>query len=333
MADPQPGLFAQGLSQHFHLEFARRSGVSDADVTCAISAARRVATWLPGPNVTWGFSPALWRALAPADLPPSVVPFTEVRGGDDQAAPATQWDIWVWCSSSSAQTVGQTAAAIVDALEPVAELMLELPAYTAPDSRDPTGFIDGTENPLPDEAYDVAVFPDGSIGAGGSAVLIQKWVHDLPEFTALEVHDQELVIGRTREASIELPEDDMPLTSHVSRNTVLDEVGEERRIYRRNTPFDQGDEVGTQFIGVTNDPPLLTLMLERMFGVTTDGLVDRLTAFSAALTGSNYFVPAMQSLTGVFGPLKVDDDDPVAESDEDPATRATDGNLRIGSLR
>ncbi len=333
MSDPQPGLFAQGLTHHFHVEFALKPNANTDDVREAIASARREATWLPGPNVTWGFSPALWASIQPSDLPATVLPFAEVRGVQGLVAPSTQWDIWAWCSSASAESVASTAAMIVSTLAPVADLKLELPAYTAPDSRDPTGFIDGTENPLPDEAYDVALFAEGSVGEGGSAVLVQKWVHKLAEFEELPQDEQEDVIGRTREASIQLPDDVMPATSHVSRNTVLDEAGEERHIYRRNTQFNVGDEVGTQFIGATNDPALMIEMVERMFGATSDGVIDRLVLFSDAVSGSFYFAPSMQALTTAFGPLKVDDESATATSDTASNALPSDGKLRIGSLK
>lgn len=329
MPAPQPGLFAQGLSHHMHVEFAVKPTATLDALRDAITTARRASTGIVGPNVTWGFSPTLWSGLAPGALPESVKPLAEVRGRTGLVAPSTQWDIWAWCSGASAESVGATAATIVAALANVADLQLQLPAYTAPDSRDPTGFIDGTENPLPDEAYEVAVFPADSPGAGGSAVLVQKWVHNLTAFEALPLDEQEGVIGRTKVESIELPDGEIPMTSHVKRNTVLDAEGEERHIYRRNTPFNLGDEIGTQFIGATNDPDLIIEMLERMFGATEDGLIDMLATFSSVVNGSMYFVPAMSALTSTFAPLADDDEDAAA----DPQKPPTDGKLRIGSLR
>lgn len=331
MPEPQPGLFAQGLSHHMHVEFAVNPAANIDALRDAITNARRVATGLVGPNVTWGFSPTLWSALSPGTLPETVKPLVEVRGKTGLVAPSTQWDIWAWCSGASAESVGATAATIVDALANVADLQLQLPAYTAPDSRDPTGFVDGTENPLPDEAYEVAVFPADSVGAGGSAVLVQKWVHNLTAFEALPLDEQEGVIGRTKQESIELPDGEIPMTSHVKRNTVLDAEGEERHIYRRNTPYNLGDEIGTQFIGATNDPDLMIEMLERMFGATEDGLIDMLATFSTVVNGSMYFVPAMSALTTAFAPLADDDEDD--EPPADPHRLPTDGKLRIGSLR
>lgn len=309
---PQPGLFAQGIGEHFHVEFTLSVEPDDDTQTLeqvrqAISQARQAATWLPGPNVTWGFAPELWRRLQPGGIPSSAQAFPGLRGKDDSSAPATQFDIWAWCSGRSSDSVAVTAADITAALAPVADLSQQLAAFTAADSRDPTGFIDGTENPLPDEAYDVALFPAGTPGEGGSMVLIQKWVHNLADFDRLPQPEQEGVIGRTKELSIQLPAESMPETSHVSRNTVTDAAGNERHIYRRNTPFIEADSAGTLFIGATNDPDLMDTMLARMFGTSGDDLIDDLIRFSTPVTGSYYFVPSMSALTAVFGSLADDD--------------------------
>ncbi|NQU37023.1 MAG: Dyp-type peroxidase, partial [Actinobacteria bacterium] len=117
------------------------------------------------------------------------------------------------------------------------------------------------------------------------------------------------------------------------RNTVVDAAGEERHIYRRNTPFSDANETGTQFIGLTNDPPLMDLMLDRMFGTTGDGLIDNLTKFSTPVTGSYYFVPSMQALTAVFGPLADPDDDDDNDANDAVSQPNRSGTLGIGSLR
>ena len=327
MPSPQPGLLADGLSSHHHVEFTFDSGLGNADIIAAVSRARTDSIWLGGPNVVWGFGPDLWRRLSPKTIPDSVQPMQAIAGPAGHDAPATQYDVWAWCSSYSAPDVGRARALIVDALASVASLNVDLPAYKTEDSRDPTGFIDGTENPLLDEAVEVALFPNGSVGAGGSAVLVQKWVHNLAAFDALREGQQEDVFGRTKAESIQLPDDIMPTTSHVSRNTVLDATGEERHIYRKNTPFAMGDEAGTQFIGATNDPDLMDLMLQRMFGVTADGLTDHMINYSTPVTGSYYFVPAVQECARVFGPLSPPDDD---DAGDDRST--AHGSLNIGSL-
>jgi putative iron-dependent peroxidase len=333
MADPQPGIFADSLIAHHHVEFILDDSVALDTVIATITQARREAVWLGGPNVIWGFRPNFWRRFSPGTIPDSVVDFTEIGGPAGSFAPSTQFDLWVWCSSYTQGYASSTAREVVDNLALIAQVGMDLAAFKAPDSRDPTGFIDGTENPLPDEALEVALFPAGSIGEAGSDVCVQKWVHNMRAFNALSVPEQDDVIGRTKADSIQLPDDQMPPTSHVSRNTVVDAAGEERHIYRRNTPFSDANETGTQFIGLTNDPPLMDLMLDRMFGVTGDGLIDDLTKFSTPVTGSYYFVPSMQDLTAVFGPLKAPDEDANGPADTDSSAGGRSSGLGIGSLR
>ena len=60
---------------------------------------------------------------------------------------------------------------------------VEQPSFVYLDSRDLTGFIDGTENPPVHEAPAAAVVAEGP-GSGGSFVFLQRWVHDLGRFHA-----------------------------------------------------------------------------------------------------------------------------------------------------
>src|SRR3989440_2937350 len=133
-----------------------------------------------------------------------------------------------------------------------------------------TGFIDGTENPPLSEAPEVALIPDGSPGAGGSVVLVQKWMHDAAAFDALPIEEQEKVIGRTKATSTELDEEVRGPQSHVSR-TVIEVNGVEQHIFRRNTPFGTATEHGTMFIGFSCDQHRLARMLARMAGAEGGG--------------------------------------------------------------
>src|SRR5262249_39736627 len=150
--------------------------------------------------------------------------------------PATQHDLWVWVAGHAYHTVFDVAREAIAALAPVARLATEVAGWTYKESRDLTGFIDGTENPSLAEAPEVALIPDGAPGAGGSVVLIQQWFHDAPAFEALSIEAQEKVIGRTKPTSVELAEETRGPASHVSR-TVIESNGVEQHIFRRNSPF------------------------------------------------------------------------------------------------
>jgi len=101
------------------------------------------------------------------------------------------------------------------------------------DSRDLTGFIDGTANPSAEEAPEVVLVPDGEPGAAGSHVLAQRWAHDLDAFAALSTQEQEGIIGRTRSDSTAIP--DRPESAHITR-AELERDGVEQQIYRRSVP-------------------------------------------------------------------------------------------------
>jgi putative iron-dependent peroxidase len=79
----------------------------------------------------------------------------------------------------------------VQALASLAILALEVAGWTYKENRDVTGLIDGTENPSLWEAPEVALVPDESAGAGGSVVLVQKWLHDAAAFEGLAIEEQQ----------------------------------------------------------------------------------------------------------------------------------------------
>jgi putative iron-dependent peroxidase len=296
MARPQPGIFAQGTRSHYHLEFDLRPGVDDATVIQALHGLREPSVTAGGSNIVVGFGPDLWRRLRPVDAPAALAPFVAVEG-DGRRAPATQHDAWVWTHGTGEDIELDVGRAVVATLAPALLLAAEQPCFVYRDSRDLTGFIDGTENPPVEDAFDVALVPDGEPGAGGSFVLAQKWVHDLGKFHAQDVEDQEGTIGRTKPDSVEL--DDKPPTAHIAR-VVIEEDGEELELYRRSTPYGRVGELGLYFLAFSADPTRFTKMLSRMFGTSGDGLHDHLTDFTHPVSGAIYFAPSLDALDGIL---------------------------------
>ena len=56
----------------------------------------------------------------------------------------------------------------------------------------------------------MAVIKDG-VDAGGSYVFVQRWEHNLKQLNRMSVHDQEMMIGRTKEANEEIDGDERTL--------------------------------------------------------------------------------------------------------------------------
>lgn len=298
MAVAQQGIFAQGTRAHYQLEFSVGDDASVEAIRSALGRLREPTVTAGGLNVVVGFGADLLRRLAPAAAPPALRSFIAIDGPGG-AAPATQHDIWVWLHGTGHDVVLDAARAVATALAPVAEVALEQPGFVYRDSRDLTGFIDGTENPPVAEAHDVAVIPEGEIGAGGSFVIAMRWVHDLEAFHALDGAEQEGVVGRTKPDSIELADDVKPPTAHIARVVVDGDDGEELEIFRRSVPFGTVTELGLSFIAFSADPDRFTIMLGRMFGTSGDGLSDRLVAFTKPVTGSFFFVPAVEVLAEI----------------------------------
>lgn len=297
----QSGIFALGTGAHSYLEFDLLQSADPVALVQATANLREPRTTTGGVNLVVGFRPSLWRRVAPQETPETVTDFEQdVRGVDGFTMPATQHDLWLWAASHAYDKVFDVAKEAIQALAGLATLALEVDGWTYRGDRDLTGFIDGTKNPSLLEAPEVALVPDGASGAGGSVVLVQKWLHDSAAWQALSVEAQEKVFGRTKQASIELPEEVSGPTAHVPRTTI-EEQGVERHIFRRNTPFGTAAEHGTMFIGFSCDQHRLARMLNRMAGAE-DGIRDALTRYTTAVSGAYYFVPSVEALRRFAAP-------------------------------
>jgi len=291
----QSGIFALGTGSHAYLEFDLHRGDDALAMVQIIASLEEPRMTTGGVNLVVGFRPSLWARIAPEEMPANVTDFEhEIRGVDGYTMPATQHDLWVWVAGHAYHTVFDVTKEAVTALAPVAHLVSEVVGWTYKESRDLTGFIDGTENPPLSQAPEVVLLPEGSVGAGGSVVLIQKWIHNAPAFDSLPIEEQEKVIGRTKAASTELDEEVRGAQSHVSR-TVIEVNGVEQHIFRRNTPFGTATDHGTMFIGFSCEQSRLARMLDRMAGAE-DGIRDALTRYTTALSGAYYFVPSVEAL-------------------------------------
>lgn len=298
---PQSGIFALGTGSHSYLEFELEPQSDPTTMARAIAGLGEPGMTTGGVNLVIGFRPSLWARIAPSDTPADVSDFVDdLHGADDFVMPATQHDLWVWVAGHAYSTVYDVTHETVQALTPVARLVTEVAGWTYKESRDLTGFIDGTENPPLAEAPEVALIPEKAPGAGGSVLLTQQWIHDAEAFDALPVAEQEQVIGRTKAASVEIDDAVRLETSHVSR-TVVEENGAELHIFRRNSPFGTATRHGTMFIGFSCDQHRLARMLARMAGAE-DGVRDALTRYTRPVTGAYYFVPSVEALRRLAPP-------------------------------
>ena len=278
MITPQNGIFAQGTHAHYFLELDIRAGVPAETALASFKRLRAPDVSAGGVNFVLAFGPSLWRAICGTDEPAGLAPFRDITGANGKHVPAGQHHVWIWINGSTPDVAFEHARAAWLAVRDVATLASEQPCFVYRDSRDLTGFIDGTANPEPLDAPNVALIPTGQPGGGGSHVLVMRWVHDLDSFHAQTVADQERVFGRKKLDSVELEPDQMPLSAHIARVQVM-EGGSELEIYRRSVPYGTVAEHGLYFVAFSADRTRFDRMLARVFGTAEDGMTDRLTDF------------------------------------------------------
>ena len=290
MKTPQTGIFALGTASHAYLEFDVSPGRQGRDLVAVISSMREPRTTMGGVNLVAGFRPELWKKVSPDEAPADLEGFNhDIVGSDGFVMPATQHDAILWLSGIAYDVVFEASRGAIAALAGLASVADETSSWPYLRDRDLTGFIDGTENPTLIDAPGVALIPEGSPGAGGSLLLLQKWVHDAAAWEALPVPKQELIIGRRKLDSEEL--EDKPADAHAAA-TDQDRFG---KIFRRNMPFGTVTSHGTMFVGFSADQRRLSRMLERMAGLA-GGPRDALTRYTRPVSGAYYFVPSTDAL-------------------------------------
>ena len=230
----------------------------------------------------------------------------------------------------------ELASLIMERLAGSAVVVDEVHGFKYFDDRDLLGFVDGTENPTGGAATAaVTVGAEDPDFAGSSYVIVQKYLHDMSKWNALNVEEQELVIGRRKLSNVELADDVKPSNSHVALNTIVDPDGTQRQILRDNMAFGtvgQG-EFGTYFIGYAATPSVTEQMLENMFIGDPPGNYDRILDFSTATTGCLFFVPTADFLDDPPpAPGAMADQAAPADAESGAASSTTSGVETKGSL-
>ena len=249
-----------------------------------------------------GFGFAAWDQLfGKSARPAELHVFREIRAGSRHAV-STPGDLLFHIRAARMDLCFELATQIMAQLGDAVAPVDTAHGFQYFDDRDLIGFVDGTENPTDQAAVDAAVIGDEDPGfAGGSYVIVQKYLHDMAKWNALSTEAQERIIGRTKLSDIELDDTVKPSSAH-NALTIIEENGREVKIVRDNMPF--GDvgrgEFGTYFIGYARSPRTIEQMLDNMFVGRPPGNYDRLLDFSRAVTGSLFFVPSL-SLLESFG--------------------------------
>ncbi len=250
----------------------------------------------PGARLTVAisFTRRFWSQCDVA-MPQELADFTPL-GQRDISAPATEADFLIHAHSGRHDLLFYLLRKLVCEISEDVEIVDESYGFRYLDARDMIGFIDGTENPKANARQEVAIIPQGEF-EGGSYVMLQRFVHNLPAWERLSIAAQEKVIGRTKPDSVEL--DEVPAASHVGRVDIKKE-GKGLKIVRHSLPYGTvSGEHGLVFIAYCNTAYNFREMLRSMYG-DTDGKTDQMLRFTQAVTGVFTFAPSeemLQSLT------------------------------------
>ena len=295
-----------------------------------------------GLSCVMGIGSDAWGNLFGSPRPAELHPFREIRAGE-RLAVATPGDLLFHIRAKHIDLCFELATQVMARIGNAVSAADEVQGFRYFDDRDLLGFVDGTENPRGTAAADaVLIGAEDPSFAGGSYVIVQKYLHDLNAWNALSTEVQERIIGRSKLSDIELDDSVKPTSAHSALTTIVED-GKEIKILRDNMPFGRPShgEFGTYFIGYSRSPRTIEQMIENMFIGRPPGNYDRLLDFSRAVTGNLFFVPSATFLEDLTEPQGNDNQSSHAESSPVPtvagpissAPSVRDGSLGIGSLK
>jgi len=204
--------------------------------------------------------------------------------------PATQHALWLWLRGNEPGDLLLRGHALQAMAAPAFTQVQAIDSFRHRDSRDLTGYEDGTENPKDEAAAEAAIAQGRGRGIDGSSfAAVQQWLHDFPVFDALPRAQQNNCFGRDRDSNEELG--DAPESAHVKR-TAQEDFDPEAFVVRRSMPWVAGADAGLLFLAFGKSFDAFEAQLRRMTG-HDDGISDALFRFTRPLTGGYYWCPPM----------------------------------------
>lgn len=237
-----------------------------------------------------------WSELSPDAQPNALSPFPSLENGE-LVAPNTPVDLLLHIRSDRKDVNFKLAQELIQILGDAVELLEEVEGFRYLDSRDITGFVDGTENPEGDHRAEVAVVAEEDPAfMGGSYIHLQRYVHNMSYWNKQPLKKQEDTIGRTKQDNIEYASADKDLTSHTKRTSLKDAEGNSVEILRHSMPYGNTQECGLMFASYCRTPDNFTLMLKSMIEGDGSGHCDHLLKYTRAVTGQAFFAPSVEFL-------------------------------------
>ena len=282
MSHLQSGILASPVPK-----YARHLFFNIADAACVGDALRTLAQLADGKQLLVGIGEPVSFALDRQI--PGLRSFAPLNGPGAQN-PATQHALWCWITGAEACELAVRSLDLQALLAPAFTLASASECFRYKSGHDLTGYEDGTENPVDDDAIAAAAVESTEAGLDQSSfAAIQQWVHDLPRFNAHSPLEKDHMIGRQLSDNEEL--EDAPESAHVKR-TAQESFSPEAFMVRRSMPFVEGTQAGLMFLCFAKTLDVFEAQLKRMSGLE-DGITDALYGFSRPITGGYYWCPAI----------------------------------------
>ncbi|MCV2402177.1 Dyp-type peroxidase [Marinomonas sp. C2222] len=299
MTNFQSGVIAEASSDALFLTFnVKNQNFKSVKATLVMAPTFTAELQEKYPNadlhMAVGISHQAWQNFD-ISQPKELAPFPHIKGQDAEAV-STDVDLVLHIRSLRRDVTYLLATKLHSSLGDSVALVEEVSCFQYLDSRDLTGFVDGTENPAGESRKEVALVKEDEAFKNGSYLNLMKFVHNLPKWEKEEVKTQEDIYGRTKEDNIEYAGADKSLHSHTKRTSLKDEHGKSLEILRQSMPFASLHEKGLMFASYSKSPMPFNRMLESMLLGDEHGHTDHLMKYTSIKTGQAFFVPSIDWL-------------------------------------
>ncbi|MET0102250.1 MAG: Dyp-type peroxidase [Sedimenticola sp.] len=279
MQHAQPGILANAPRQARYLTFSIKPGTDPGEVL------RNLADSADGDKAVVGLGLPLLMTVGKGIDGMRTFPSL---AGPGFSIPSTPAALWIWLRGDDRGDLLHSTRYYEQLLDGAFSLEQVIDAFQYRDSRDLTGYEDGTENPEGEEAVNAGIVQDQGAGIDGSSfVAVQQWIHDLDRFQSMPQPEQDDTIGRRISDNAEIEE--APASAHVKR-TAQEDFEPEAFILRRSMPWADERQAGLVFVAFGHSFDAFEALLNRMVG-KDDGIVDALFRFTNPVSGSYYWCP------------------------------------------
>ncbi len=247
-----------------------------------------LASVVDGNNCVLGLGESLLKYLG-VDIP-GMHNFSahSIAGIDIPSTPAA---LWCWLRAEDRGELVHASRNIEALISPDFELVKIIDAFQYRDSRDLSGYEDGTENPKGKDALAAALMTGQGEGLDGSSmVAVLQWLHDLDYLDSMQEEERDHMIGRRLSDNEEI--EDAPESAHVKR-TAQEDFEPEAFVLRRSMPWADESGEGLVFVAFGKSFDAFEALLNRMLG-KDDGIVDALFRMTQAISGNYFWCPPLK---------------------------------------